>query len=96
MTRLSLEDSNLTGATPPALGTVTTLRNQEDLPDEQYEALSHALGMSVEDIRALGPSPDELPLARHLPAVRHCLTLLVDGDARRLPDDVRISNGRLC
>ena len=68
VTRLSLEDSNLTGATPPALGTVTTLRNQEDLTDEQCEALSHALGMSVEDIRALGLSPDELPLARQLPA----------------------------
>ena len=58
--RLSLEDNTLTGATPPALGTVTTLRNQDDLPDEQYEALSHPLGMSVEDIRALGLSPDEL------------------------------------
>ena len=68
VTRLSLEDSNLTGAIPPALGTVTTLRKQEDLTDEQYEALSHALGMSVEDIRALGLSPDELPLARQLPA----------------------------
>ena len=64
MTRLSLEDSNLPGAIPSALGTVTTLRNQEDLTDEQYEALS----MSVEDIRALGLSPDELPLARQLPA----------------------------
>ena len=34
VTRLSLEDSNLTGAIPPALGTVTTLRNQEDLTDD--------------------------------------------------------------
>ena len=34
VTRLSLEDSNLTGTIPPALGTVTTLRNQEDLTDD--------------------------------------------------------------
>ena len=33
---------------------------QADLTEEQYEALSHALGMSVEDIRALGLSLDEL------------------------------------
>ena len=60
VTRLSLKDNTLPGAIPPAVGTVTTLRNQEDLTDEQYEALNHALGMSVEDIRALGLSPDEL------------------------------------
>ena len=60
VTRRSLEDNNLTGAIPPALGTLTHLGNQEDLTDEQYEALSHALGMSVEEIRALGLSPDEL------------------------------------
>ena len=33
---------------------------QDDLTAEQYEALSHALGLSVEEIRALGLSPDEL------------------------------------
>ncbi len=33
---------------------------QEDLTAEQYEALSHALGMSVAEIRAMGLSPDEL------------------------------------
>ena len=58
VTRLSLEDNTLTRAILPALGTVTTLRKQDDLTDEQYEALSHARGMSVEDIRALGLSPD--------------------------------------
>ena len=30
------------------------------------------------------------------PKWKSWLTLLVDGDARRLPDDVRIPNGRLC
>ena len=33
---------------------------QEDLTAEEYEALSRALGMSVEEIRALGLSPEEL------------------------------------
>ena len=33
---------------------------QEDLTAEQYEALSHALDMSIEEIRALGLSPNEL------------------------------------
>ena len=33
---------------------------QEDLTAEQYDALSHALDMSIEDIRALGLSPNEL------------------------------------
>ena len=33
---------------------------QEDLTAEQYEALSHALDMSIEEIQALGLSPDEL------------------------------------
>ena len=33
---------------------------QEDLTAEQYDALSHALGMSIEDIRALGLSPEAL------------------------------------
>ena len=41
------------GLAPPATA-------QEDLTPEQYEALSHALGMTVEEIRALGLSPDEL------------------------------------
>ena len=33
---------------------------QEDLTAEQYEALSHALGISVAEIQAMGLSPDEL------------------------------------
>ena len=33
---------------------------QEDLTAEQYDALSHALDMSIEDIRALDLSPNEL------------------------------------
>ena len=33
---------------------------QEDLTAAQYDALSHALGMSIEDIRALGLSPEAL------------------------------------
>ena len=40
-------------AGPPALA-------QEDLTAEEYEALSRALDMSVEEIRALGLSPEEL------------------------------------
>ena len=37
---------------------------QEDLTTEEYEALSRALGMSVEEIRALGLSADELRVLR--------------------------------
>ncbi len=33
---------------------------QEDLTEEEYEALSHALDMSVDEIRALGLSPEGL------------------------------------
>ena len=41
-------------------GLATTAAAQEDLTPEQYAELSHALGMTVEEIRAMGLSPAEL------------------------------------
>ncbi len=41
-------------------GLPATALAQEDLTAEQYEALGRALGMSVEEIRELGLSPEEL------------------------------------
>ena len=41
-------------------GLATPAAAQEDLTPEQYAELSHALGMTVEEIRAMGLSPAEL------------------------------------
>ena len=42
------------------VGLATPAAAQEDLTPEQYAELSHALGMTVEEIRAMGLSPAEL------------------------------------
>ena len=45
-------------------GLPATAFAQDDLTEKEYEALSHALDMSVEEIRALGLSPEELQVLR--------------------------------